>query len=157
LQKILKSQPKTAGGVAYPNKAEIHQHVHPISQRYHSSSKIRDEHRNPFLSDFVPNSELSSIYPISQYKWQELTGRQKQELLHNRCALVVSNQPYKHDNQEIAFDVNSFIDFTHLDCPAFVQDTPSFILLLADTAHNTNRSWCQDQWQIYSAKGWATK
>jgi hypothetical protein len=112
LRKILKSQPKTAGGVAYPDKAEIPQHVHPISQRYHPLSKIRDEHGNPLLSDFVPNSELSSVYPTSQYTWQELTGRQKQELLCNRCALVVSNQPYKHDNQEIAFDVNGFVDFT---------------------------------------------
>ncbi|KAJ7833664.1 hypothetical protein B0H13DRAFT_1914470 [Mycena leptocephala] len=73
LRKILKSQPKTAGGVAYPDKAEIPQHIHPISQRYHSSSKIRDEHGNPLLSDFVPNSMLSSVYPMSRYAWQELT------------------------------------------------------------------------------------
>jgi hypothetical protein len=100
---------------------------------------------------------LSSVYPTSQYAWQELTGRQKQELLRDRCALVVSDQPYKHDNREIAFDVNGFVDFTHVDRPAFVQGTPSFFLLLADTAHNTNRSWRPDRRRTYRAKGWATK
>ncbi|KAJ7018722.1 hypothetical protein C8F04DRAFT_1198623 [Mycena alexandri] len=76
------------------------------------------------LSDIVPGPNISVIFVAAEEKTGEkLAGRQMQELLRNRCALIISKTPYNHDGQEFTFNEESFARFTNVERLAFVQGT----------------------------------
>ncbi|KAJ7506272.1 hypothetical protein B0H11DRAFT_1904156 [Mycena galericulata] len=121
LRKIVGSQPHSQCA-AYPQEKSVPLHVHPYSQRFHSSGTTRDAGGSPLDPDIVADENNSIVFVAHEDVWYDLTARQKQELLRTRCALVVHDRPYEHDGETFAFDAEGLSAFTHLDRLAFIQD-----------------------------------
>ncbi|KAJ7770711.1 hypothetical protein B0H16DRAFT_1715364 [Mycena metata] len=118
IEKIRDSQPLTPGDAYYGYKP-IPLHAHPNSQLFHSSGKIRDSAGKPLLPDIIPSSSTSSVFVVVEELWSELTGRQIQELLRRRLALVLHRTPLC---RPLKFDADGLAEYTHPRRDAFVQD-----------------------------------
>ncbi|KAJ7026465.1 hypothetical protein C8F04DRAFT_1268106 [Mycena alexandri] len=116
LRKIMDSQP-TVDAPSYHHRVPLH--VDPLAQRFCSDGDAIGPDQ---LSDIVPGPNISVIFVAAEENWRKLSGRQMQELLRNRCALIISKTPYNHDGQEFTFNEESFARFTNVERLAFVQD-----------------------------------
>jgi hypothetical protein len=124
LGKIYASQP-TAVSTSYPHETTVPLHVLPHSQRFHSSGRTRTVDGTLLDPDITPDQNHSIFYPVSQKQWDDLTPKQKQEVLRTRCALVVSEKPYEIDGERLDFNADGLSAFTHLNRLAFVHGTRS--------------------------------
>ncbi len=141
IRKIMESAPTTQSST-YSEEREVPLHIHPYSQRFHTSGDTRDADGSPLEPDVVPGPAHSIIFVQHESQWRDLTGRQKQELLRTRCALIISDRPYEQDGQTIDFDAEGLSAFTHLDRLAFVQGTPSSALVAS--TNNLHRFGCEE-------------
>ncbi|KAJ7650287.1 hypothetical protein FB45DRAFT_887489 [Roridomyces roridus] len=115
LKKILACCPKLYDESRQMN---VPLHAHPSAQLFHSSGRYKDADGKSLLPDIVPSDQQSMVYVTSEDEWKKLAGRQQQEILRHRCALIL---PIDYDGTTVSFE-EGLSAFTDLDRRAWIQD-----------------------------------